>query len=100
VNLSKEDVTFLLHGLRQFFAAPDFKLILFGSYATGLARSNSDIDIAIQGTSPISPTDWQNAESYFEDSLFNKKVDLIDYHRVSPDFQKIIDRDGVRLDMN
>ena len=46
---------------------------IFGSYATGEAKANSDIDLLVQ----------------FEDAL-NKKVDLLTYNSIHPYLKRII----------
>ena len=49
------------------------KAAIFGSYATGEAKANSDIDLLVQ----------------FEDAL-NKKVDLLTYNSIHPYLKRII----------
>jgi len=49
------------------------KAAIFGSYATGEAKANSDIDLLVQ----------------LEDAL-NKKVDLLTYNSIHPYLKRII----------
>lgn len=97
MNLSQEVVQFLVTNIQRYFPANEYQIILFGSYAKGKERENSDIDIAIKGNGPILKSKWQEAASFFEESYLKQKVDLVDYHRVSQDFQEVIDREGIRL---
>lgn len=98
MTLSQQEIDFLTLNIRKFFPKNSHTLLLFGSYSTGTARSTSDIDIAIKGNGPIDAAKWQTLISFFEDSTFVKKVDLVDFHRVSDDFQKIILQNGKPLD--
>lgn len=97
MRLSQAEIQYLLRTIRKFFPKEQYELLLFGSYARGAARESSDIDIAIKGGDKIPAGRWQMLESEFEESSFPKKVDLVDYYRVSDDFRKIIDRDGQPL---
>ena len=74
-----------------------FQIILFGSYTTGRQTSHSDIDIAIKSTGPLPLSIWAQIEEIFENSDIPQKIDVVDYHRVQPEFQKIIDRSGIVL---
>ena len=97
MKLSPEDLSFVVRSIRRYFPKEEFQLKLFGSYATGTARPASDIDIAVIGAGPIPAGAWQALEGELEESDFPKKVDIVDYHRVSGEFQRIIDRDGILI---
>ncbi len=98
MKLTSQEKEFLISNLRLHFSKNMYVLLLFGSYATETAKPTSDIDIAIKGTGPLDAAKWQRALSFFEDSTFAKKVDLIDFHRVSAEFQKIILQNAKALD--
>ncbi len=72
-----------------------FKIILFGSYAHHLKNNRSDIDIAIRCQKPLLLAAWVKIEEIFENSDIPQKIDVLDYHRVNLDFQKVIDQTGV-----
>ncbi|MCK5099938.1 MAG: nucleotidyltransferase domain-containing protein [Desulfobacteraceae bacterium] len=74
-----------------------YKVILFGSYAKGAATNLSDIDIAINGTSPLDTAKWSMIEELLEEEDILQKIDVVDYHRVKTDFQKIIDLEGIKI---
>ena len=67
-----------------------YEVLLFGSYATGKAHSKSDIDIAIKAQQKLSLSKWQKLESALEESDIIEKIDVVDFHRASEGFQKII----------
>lgn len=97
LEISKESLKFILKEIHKYFPSSEFDVFLFGSYAKKKATPYSDINIAIKGHSPLPPSQWQQVESALEESYLPQKVDLVDYQRVSPDFQKVIDKDGVKL---
>ena len=69
---------------------------LFGSYATGAARENSDIDIVIYGT--LSQPDVDRIWTLFEDSALSVPVDVIAYNLpLYPPLKRHIDRVMVPL---
>ena len=51
------------------------KIGLFGSYARGDAKENSDIDIAVEMTSPNKFRSFFNLKYFLEDNLY-PKIDL------------------------
>ena len=78
-------------------AKSPYSVILFGSYAKGTQKATSDIDVAIKGSSPLDLATWVKIEGSLEESSIPQKVDVIDYHRVSKEFQQLIDREGCVL---
>lgn len=79
-NLSEEDV------------------IIFGSRVSGRMHEHSDLDIAIKGEGKLTFELISNLRESFESASFSFRVDLLDYHRISREFQEVIDRTGVRFD--
>jgi len=69
------------------------KIILFGSLAEGNITLQSDIDIAVSG---VEPGKYLKAVVVLP-SLIKSKVDLINFEYISPEFRKIIERDGIKL---
>jgi predicted nucleotidyltransferase len=70
------------------------EVILFGSMVKGKPRPTSDIDVAIKTNAPLDKALWAKIEEDFELSLLPRTVDVVDYWRVTPEFQKIIDSNG------
>lgn len=97
MSLSEEVLTFIISTIRKNFSASEYEIILFGSYAKGEEKKNSDIDIAIKGKGPLPLAKWQLVDSAFEESYLKQKIDVVDYYRVQKDFQKIIDDTGILL---
>ena len=65
------------------------KAAIFGSYATGEAKANSDIDLLVQLEDRKSLFDLVGLKLDLEDAL-NKKVDLLTYNSIHPYLKRII----------
>ncbi len=71
---------------------PGCEVRAFGSRVTGKTKPWSDLDLAVVGPSPIG---WENVERLieaFQGSTLPFRVDVLDWHDVSPSFQAIIDQ--------
>lgn len=69
---------------------PGSEVRAFGSRVTGRVKPWSDLDLAVVGPSPMG---WQRVEllkEAFQGSLLPFRVDVLDWHEVSPSFQAII----------
>jgi len=70
--------------------------ILFGSLATGTARPDSDLDLAVAGTVPLSPT-TKSALIADLAQTFGRPVDLIELGQVGEPLLGQILRHGRRI---
>lgn len=68
-------------------------VILFGSTATGHARADSDVDIAVFGAAPFDAPQMFEARMACE-ALLKKQVDLIDLRKAPTVLQMQILKDG------
>lgn len=78
----------------EFF--PDVEILAFGSRIRGTAKPYSDLDLALRTSANLNFSDLRRLEEAFSESTIPFKIDLIDFSRVSPDFQKIILSTSVR----
>ena len=62
----------------------------FGSRVTGRAKPWSDLDLAIVGPEPMGLRRRGRLIEAFQDSTLPFRVDVLDWHDVSPTFQVII----------
>lgn len=74
------------------------EVVAFGSRVSGKTHENSDLDIAIVGDGKLSLMVLADLKEAFEDSDLSFRVDVVDYHRVSEGFQKVIISTGEQLD--
>lgn len=69
---------------------PHARFLVFGSRATHQAKLYSDLDLAIDIGKPIPLTVLSKLEEQFAESDLVFKIDLIDFQRVSKEFQQRI----------
>lgn len=87
-KLSRTEIDFIIDGIRRFLKERSFKIILFGSFASGATRKTSDIDIALQTKKPVDLSQMAYIKEYFEESDFPHTIDVVDLARVDVSFRK------------
>lgn len=68
---------------------PHYRIFYFGSTVTGLAKDHSDIDVGIESTRAIPLAAISQMKTSLDDLPILRKIDLVDFTRVSPGFKKI-----------
>ncbi len=63
---------------------------IFGSYARGEAKDNSDIDILVEFEKGKKTFDNYMELKFFLEDLFNRKVDLVILESIKPDLKASI----------
>jgi predicted nucleotidyltransferase len=71
---------------------PDCEVRAFGSRIAGRAKPWSDLDLAVVGAEALTLRRLGLLVEAFQESTLPFRVDVLDWHEVSPSFQKIIDR--------
>ena len=69
---------------------PGLEVRVFGSRINGQAKSYSDLDLAIVGKEKIPQKILIKLKEDFQESSLPFRIDVLDWHRISPEFQKII----------
>jgi predicted nucleotidyltransferase len=69
---------------------PHAKIYLFGSWATGQNRPNSDIDLALDIGEPIDLHELDRIKRTIDNLDIPRKIDVVDIHGVSEDFKRMI----------
>lgn len=64
------------------------RVFLFGSRATGDAKSHSDFDIGVIGDKPLPLAAFFAIEDQLDDLPTLYKIDWVDFNRVSPRFRE------------
>ncbi|QGG48072.1 nucleotidyltransferase family protein [Heliorestis convoluta] len=95
IKLTEEELKIVKNILKNY--ASDLEVLVFGSRATGKVHKHSDLDIALKGKDKLDLLLVANIRDGFQESDLPFRVDIVDYHRVSPEFQKIILRKYVLL---
>lgn len=70
---------------------PEGEVWAFGSRHKGTHRKHSDLDLAVVGNGKQPLAVIGNLKEVFVDSILPYRVDVLDYHAVSPNFREIID---------
>ena len=72
---------------------PDCEVRAFGSRVRGFAKPWSDLDVAIVGPEALGLRRLGQLIEAFQESTLPFRVDVLDWHDVSPSFQAIIDHE-------
>jgi predicted nucleotidyltransferase len=88
MQLSDEQIKFLYKTIRQYL--PSVEILVFGSRITNTAQKFSDLDIALRDKELIPLNILSQVKEGFSESDLPFKVDLMDFNRLSADFQKLI----------
>lgn len=72
-------------------------IYLFGSRANETSQNNSDLDLLLSFSRPLTTREIGCLRDAFEDSSFRFKTDLVDSHAVYPPYQSRIDAEKVAL---
>lgn len=71
------------------------RVYLFGSTVTGVVRSSSDIDVAVEPLAPLPPRVLADLRDALDESTVPFDVDLVDLGAAPPAFRERIRREGV-----
>jgi len=88
IDLPPQDLTTIKRILAKH--VPDCEVRAFGSRVTWTAKPHSDLDLVVVGKEKLSRSLLSLLKGSFEDSALPVTVDLLDWHRISPEFQKNI----------
>jgi predicted nucleotidyltransferase len=97
ITLSATERTMVEDILRTYANDQPYRVIIFGSRATGTAKKYSDIDVALIGSHTISPRVYSMLKEAFEDSSLPYTVDIIDGKTVSDQLLDQINQHGEEL---
>jgi predicted nucleotidyltransferase len=70
--------------------APGCEARVFGSRFKGAAKPHSDLDLAIVGAEKLPFRQLAALRIAFEESDLPYRVDVLDWHSLSPEFQAVI----------
>jgi len=71
---------------------PEYEVRAFGSRVEGKAKKYSDLDLVIVGKEKIENTELRHLREAFEESKIPFRVEILDWHRVSDSFKKVIEK--------
>jgi hypothetical protein len=79
----------------QAVGADDARIYLFGSWARGEATRLSDIDVAIDPSTPLPRGTLARLREQLEESAVPYHVDIVDLSRADPEFRRRVLAEGV-----
>jgi predicted nucleotidyltransferase len=88
LNVSPKHLKTVKEILRTYL--PECEVWAFGSRLTGQAKSYSDLDLAIIGKNKLPAQTMIKLKEAFEESILPFRVDILDWHKLSGSFKKII----------
>ncbi len=88
VAVSEKDKQFVLQTIRRFF--PDAKILFFGSRWRQNHQPASDLDICLNDGKPLDLLSLGNLKELLSQSSLVYKIDLSDWHRITPEFRAVI----------
>jgi uncharacterized protein len=65
-----------------------YRIVLFGSRASGNARERSDFDVGVMGNRPLTLNTFYRLEDLFDEIDTLYRIDLVDLNLVSPEFHE------------
>lgn len=96
--LDRESILELLRAhvgaLRERFGVEE--LALFGSFARGTARPDSDVDILVAFPAPPTANDYFGVQFYLED-LLGRPVDLVTTTALRPELRPYVEREAINV---
>jgi predicted nucleotidyltransferase len=69
---------------------PDAQVRAFGSRVIGKAKPYSDLDLVIMTKTKVNSKVLMKLKEEFEESDVPFRVDIVDWHRISKEFKRII----------
>ena len=72
---------------------PQCEVRAFGSRVDWTAKDYSDLDLAVVASAKLSNDTLRHLKEAFEESDLPFRVEVLDWHAISPDFQKVIEKE-------
>ena len=95
IDLAEEDRAAILAILDRY--VPDCEVWAFGSRVTGTALRHSDLDLCIISREKLPIGLLGDIKYDLQESDVLISVDVLDWHRISPSFRKIIEAQKVEF---
>lgn len=88
IDLRPEHLAIVQQIVRNY--VPGAELLVFGSRVTGSAKPHSDLDLAVRTDGIIPLKTMALLQNAFRESDLPFRVDVLDWHDISVEFQELI----------
>jgi predicted nucleotidyltransferase len=88
IKLSEKELQLVKNILKNYVS--NFEVLVFGSRVSGNTHEHSDLDIALKGPDKIDLLLLADIKDELQNSDLPFRVDIIDFNRISAEFQKVI----------
>jgi predicted nucleotidyltransferase len=88
INLAANLLAQVKEILKQY--VPEAEIWVFGSRVTGSAKDYSDLDLVVLGKEKLPQKQYYQLQEAFQESELPIRVDVLDWHRITPAFRKNI----------
>jgi len=95
MQLSNQEIHIIKEILNSF--VPNAERWVFGSRACNQGAKYSDLDILLKTAEAISLATLGKLQEAFDESDLPFTVDLIDWHRITPEFRQLILKNAQKL---
>jgi len=89
IDLSPQHLALVQQILRDYLS-PEVEVWVYGSRVNGSAKPFSDIDLLLRAPQPTPRERLYLLENAFDDSPLPFRVDINDWHYISPEFRHVI----------
>lgn len=93
IDVSERDLL-TIQGLLEKYV-PDCNVWAFGSRAAWTAKEHSDLDLVILGPSKLKTRIFESLKEDLDESALPFRVDILDWHRISSEFKRNIEKSHV-----
>lgn len=88
INLSPDLMRQVMVIINQY--VPNAEVWVFGSRVSGTAREHSDLDLVVIDEQKLPQKTYYQLQEAFQESELPIRVDVLDWHRITPEFQQNI----------
>jgi predicted nucleotidyltransferase len=89
INITKHEQEIILDIIKRYVPACEVRA--FGSRVNGKVKAYSDLDLAVVGDSKLDNNTLFDMKELFQESELTFRIDLLDWHAISPEFRKVIE---------
>ncbi len=95
IDASEHEIATIKRILTEY--APDCEIRVFGSRVNGTAKPHSDLDLVVVGPEKLPQRRYYRLKEAFQESELPFRGDVLDWHRISPEFRRVIDNNYVKV---